>query len=578
MKNFLSHLTLFTLLFVTACSKNEPIMEHVFAHLYPEMRFYGIKYPEISTRGAAQHDRCWHSGSTIKVKFLNGDTTMHQKVINYAKEWENYANITFKFVNITEEAHVRVGFDWNDNRYVTWSYIGTDCKAEVDQNEATLSFACFDYITEDTIRGDVLRAFGQVLGLELESRNINFNPQWATAPNAVQSYWNLFNINDVVWSILKKYVFDPLDKDNALSTNAYDSLSIMKWPFPINVLLNGAGTIANTILSEEDKRFIAMLYPKEEAIVTMVVDGKWVQWGFSFRLGVNTDYSVTIDWGNGNVEVANAGDYSYSHSYSTTGNKIIKIFGNRLAIYKIDCSLCFMDLDVSKNIGLKYLYCRNNSLSSLDVSNNPLLEELWCDSNQLASLDISNNQLLKKLLCYNNQLSYLDISNNHLLRELWCENNQLTSLDVSNTNLLTSLGCSGNQLSFLDISNNQLLDELFCDDNQLTSLNFSKNPLLSFIDCRDNQLSSLDLSTNNLLQGIRCQNNQLAELDFSNNPNIWFISCSKNTFIANQTSVVAFAQSLPDRTGMMGGTLTIGLASNSSWISAICAAKNWNLF
>ena len=130
----------------SACTKDDTAVAEPETAAAEGMRFWGVKYPE-AVRGAAQHDRLWHNGTTIKVKFLNGDPALQAKVEKYAKEWETYANITFKFVE-SGDAHVRVGFDWNDNRFVTWSYTGTDCKYVLDQNEATLSFAYLDYLTE----------------------------------------------------------------------------------------------------------------------------------------------------------------------------------------------------------------------------------------------------------------------------------------------------------------------------------------------------------------------------------------------------------------------------------------------
>ena len=262
MKNLLCLFLGFSLL-LTACSRDEDIPQAENPDS-TNMRFYGVVLPKVPGRqGAAQSDRLWNNGDTIKVKFLNGSATLHEKVISVAKEWELYANITFNFVN-DGDAPVRVGFDWNENRYVTWSYIGTDCKLLEDQSEATLSFCILDAFIrlneERFVRGDILRAFGQVLGLELESRNINFIPAWIPRPNRVQAYWE-YEISDVMWEELKKYVFDPLDADLAICTESYDELSIMVWPFPKNILVNGGSNGENTELSDTDKEFIARLYP-----------------------------------------------------------------------------------------------------------------------------------------------------------------------------------------------------------------------------------------------------------------------------------------------------------------------------
>lgn len=111
-------------------------------------------------------------------------------------------------------------------------------------------------------------------------------------------------------------------------------------------------------------------------------------------------------------------------------------------------------VDVSKNIKLDTLICRNNQLTTLDVSKNTALGSLSCHNNQLTTLDVSKNTALKSLSCYENQLTTLDVSQNTALATLHCHNNQLTSLDISKNTALTYLGCNGNQLTTLDISKN----------------------------------------------------------------------------------------------------------------------------
>ena len=69
------------------------------------------------------------------------------------------------------------------------------------------------------------------------------------------------------------------------------------------------------------------------------------------------------------------------------------------------------DLDLSKNLYLKYIDCGNNKLTSLDLSKNLYLEELRCNHNQLESLDLSKNVRLKILDCsYNKFRSLKDLS------------------------------------------------------------------------------------------------------------------------------------------------------------------------
>ncbi|MDU1903745.1 MAG: hypothetical protein E6772_03095 [Dysgonomonas sp.] len=229
-------------------------------------RFYGSKYAEnmSTTRGIAQRTKLWYPHSTIKIKFVNGSSEYQEKVMTYAREWLQYAGLNFQFV--TEgKAEVRIGFDWNDNRYITWSYIGTDCKMATNQDEATMSFADWDRASEFEKKGDVLRAFGQVLGLELESRHLDFDPNWS---NTIADYWE-GELTDIPWDNLKEYVFDPLQRSEVIMTDEYDELSIMIWPFTRRYAGNTARDF-NYELSDMDKAFISQLYPKDQERETFI--------------------------------------------------------------------------------------------------------------------------------------------------------------------------------------------------------------------------------------------------------------------------------------------------------------------
>jgi len=285
----------------------------------PANRFYGVKYAEdsVATKGVAQRSKLWYPATFISVKFLNGTPEYQEKVRNYAAEWEQYAGITFDFV--TEgEADVRIGFDWKDDRYISWSYIGTDCKKVTDPSEATLSFADWVRATEQEKKGDVLRAFGQVLGLELEHRHLDFDAGWS---DLISEYWE-GEITDIPWDDLRKYVFDPMQSGRIVATEEYDENSIMIWPFSRRYASNTSRTF-NYELSETDKQFIAKVYPKDAE------DAFIFEW--EVKGGEDLNYfhlscpnGGTIDWGNGIVEEIIEVD---SYTYTTDGTYVVKVTG-----------------------------------------------------------------------------------------------------------------------------------------------------------------------------------------------------------------------------------------------------------
>ena len=81
----------------------------------------------------------WKNGSTINIRFLNGNSFVQQKVIQYAREWEKYVNIKFNFID-EGSSDVRIAFKWNGFKGSD-SYVGTDAKLpQIPQSEPTIAF------------------------------------------------------------------------------------------------------------------------------------------------------------------------------------------------------------------------------------------------------------------------------------------------------------------------------------------------------------------------------------------------------------------------------------------------------
>lgn len=146
--------------------------------------WYGVKQlsDSVSLRSAADRMKLWAQDPVITVKFLNSpdDPAVIDLIKAYAKEWEQYAGVTFNFLETSENALVRIGFDWDGNSWLTWSYTGNDAKMVRNQNEPTACFGGFSdgVMSDEEIKGDVLRVFGQILGLEFEQRHQGWDPSW----------------------------------------------------------------------------------------------------------------------------------------------------------------------------------------------------------------------------------------------------------------------------------------------------------------------------------------------------------------------------------------------------------------
>lgn len=276
------------LLLLAGCSQNELDQDYVSGGRNSQsskIRWYGTKLSEgIQTRGVADGAKRWNQDAGVYIKFINSpaDQTIIEKVKQTAAEWEEYAGIKFHFVEQDKRADVRIAFDWNNNDWLTWSYTGSDAKFVADQNQPTAVFGGIEYLDETEFKGDVLRLFGQILGLEYEQRHQEWskNGYWKDA-SQLQAYWeDQFDGYSMDWSQIRQYVFEPLTTATAnqlLETKEIDELSVMAWPY-----YNRKQTtklLANYELSEGDKTFIARLYPKT-AVTLPTIQEAWVDAGY----------------------------------------------------------------------------------------------------------------------------------------------------------------------------------------------------------------------------------------------------------------------------------------------------------
>jgi len=190
---------------------------------------------------------------------------------------------------------------------------------------------------------------------------------------------------------------------------------------------------------------------KTEKIKFTAYSIAWYEGGIMhLRIKASADSVISIDWGDGHVT-----NHPFYHSFL---NEIYKEFVHNYFPCQITPPMTGIPFRVE--ISSDNPDCRIIGFSTvgdmdednLDVSNCPELEELrFSPYNKEARLDLSRNVALKILECRNGSLTSLDLSSNIALEELYCEMNYLSHLSLMNNFALKKLHCQCNNMEKLFI-------------------------------------------------------------------------------------------------------------------------------
>jgi hypothetical protein len=205
-------------------------------------------------RMAVVRDKLWDPGANIRVKFLNGESSVQQKVQHYATQWMNYANLKLIFVE-DGDAELRIALEPDGS----WSYIGRDA-LEIPQNEPTMNYGWLTpESSEDEYSRVVLHEFGHALGAIHEHQNPSAGIPWNK--EAVYTYYmgppNNWPRDQIDNNLFRRY------SKNITNFTNFDNNSIMLYPIPAEFTTNGVAIGGrNSQLSQLDIQFMKQQYPK----------------------------------------------------------------------------------------------------------------------------------------------------------------------------------------------------------------------------------------------------------------------------------------------------------------------------
>ena len=204
-----------------------------------------------STELAMAWRKQWETGQQLRIRFLDGDPKLHERVIAHARRWLEHANLGFDFGNYAE-AEIRITFRGRGYR----SLVGTDALRQADPLP-TMTLGGFTPMTDETtLRRTVLHEFGHALGCIHEQASPSVKIPW-NEQKVYERYrtWQRWDDQTIYNNVLLRYT-----AEEAKFTQ-HDPTSIMQYPVP-KELTDGVFEIGwNNDLSDTDKSFISRMYP-----------------------------------------------------------------------------------------------------------------------------------------------------------------------------------------------------------------------------------------------------------------------------------------------------------------------------
>ncbi|KAB8067057.1 Metalloprotease [Aspergillus leporis] len=197
----------------------------------------------------------WRPGKQLHVRFLSGTEYVKEKVRFFAQQWERHARIDFIFDD-SPNAEIRVDFVPHAG---SWSYLGRH-NLQIPADQPTMNFGWFDEnSTDEEFSRTTLHEFGHALGLLHEHMSPAANIPWDR--DKVYRYY-MGPPNNWTRAQVDQNLFHRYDPSTARYSR-FDPYSIMLYRIPNELTIGDFESPNNVVLSQTDKTFIGILYPRQ---------------------------------------------------------------------------------------------------------------------------------------------------------------------------------------------------------------------------------------------------------------------------------------------------------------------------